>query len=893
MSERVIGAKILVDASQAAAEFKKTQEDVKQVGAAAQTGSAAASSAMQGFEKAASGASASSAQMLLRQQQLGQEMNRLNATIKAESASLDLMQRVSARSAEAQALLTGKIQESENALLGLLGQKQSLSEEANVLSGALNKTGEATENSSSGFGKLTSQVRTSGTIFEGFDPIVTAVAASLGGVTVGTAVLFSVLGSLAKAIFSTGEAKKEENRLDKEALAVQAERLRLMREEASQRSLVTEQMFRQIKAQKEIFDALFQSAVKAVIDQMAKLETKQKEINESQNKGIAAQAKLGGEYATARKELDPLVEVLFSYQKVTNSSTGDTVDHARQIGFFSNQTDLLRQAFSLVNPKIDEYGNRLGHATIQLRGTTQATREFNDELNKLKLPASDVALTKLGRGELQAQLEQKIAQQLGDKTTGETRFEANLPALNRMIDLTRQAIRAEAELSGQFIKEAEIERQLREAFSSRSTAVKAELSYEIDAALRLEGSKKREAEALAATNKARQEALQHEKALSEKTIELSKQAELAKIKIELEGFDERRALIVKNFEFEKAALKQKHLDTKENLNAIRVIELEAITELEKEKMKLYGEEKVKQMQFLEKQREDRQRMQDAELKDLRTHLSRQRQLREEEERKFLEDQAKLELAARSDKPGRKLAEIEQLAKDAAAIDRVRGGFDQTTHAGRALDEMIKNIALDGQQGFQGIGSAVVGLAQDLFSVANIANSVGNAIGNAFESAISGTESFGHSLTKAVLTFIATIAQQFGALFILIGSGLIWLGWPGGGALIGYGIALEALAGVLRGVAGRIGNDSPQQSIAASGAGGSSATSATISRDRQPIRTAFPTSPRNGGPSVVNVHLDGPATRGWWDDQMERKGMVSVSTAKGRHNQPLKAALGVG
>lgn len=355
------------------------------------------------------------------------------------------------------------------------------------------------------------------------------------------------------------------------------------------------------------------------------------------------------------------------------------------------------------------------------------------------------------------------------------------------------------------------------------------------------------------------------------------------------NFEKQRELIHEEFEDRRKVEHDKAVSRHASVADTKTINDELIW-LERKMILLNQNEEaaytIKLTEEYNKRLEHGRKFRAAEQKDFLAFMVKQRQDREKMQAEAIAAQDKLDRIARIDRPGRASAQAEQYRADAEAIDRVRTGFDQASRAGRAFDEMIRNIALDGAASFKGIGGAVAGLAQDLFSVANIANFVGNAIGNAFEAAISGADSFGHSLTKAVLGFIAGIAQQFGAMFILIGSGLIWLGYPGGGALIGYGIALEALAGVLRGVAGRIGNDNPQQSIAAAGGGGSATASATPRRDPTPKVIAFPTSgaASTGGDTIIQ--LDRQGTR----DFLDGKGVLTVSSIRGKHNRTLKKAV---
>jgi len=226
-ANRRIGAEVFVKATEASDTLKKVQGDVKGVGEAAVESNKAAAVAANGLASSHNAAAAATGNLLLKQQQTAQEITRVNAAIKAESASLDLMSRVSARSADAQGLLSGKIKESEDKIVSLLLQKKSLGDEATNLNQKLNGTSvaqatlsSATEKSNEGFNRLTTQIRTNGTIFQGYDGILQAVVGSTGGVTVGVGILISLAGALAPKIYELIQGKKEMIEIDRQQAAV-------------------------------------------------------------------------------------------------------------------------------------------------------------------------------------------------------------------------------------------------------------------------------------------------------------------------------------------------------------------------------------------------------------------------------------------------------------------------------------------------------------------------------------------------------------------------------------------------------------------------------------------------------------------------------------------------
>jgi hypothetical protein len=84
--------------------------------------------------------------------------------------------------------------------------------------------------------------------------------------------------------------------------------------------------------------------------------------------------------------------------------------------------------------------------------------------------------------------------------------------------------------------------------------------------------------------------------------------------------------------------------------------------------------------------------------------------------------------------------------------------------------------------------------------------IGNAVASAMQGMLTHQENFGKAMEKAVFQMIATQAQQWGAYFISLGTGMLFV--PGGQAqgagLIAEGVALEALSGALGAVGSRVG-----------------------------------------------------------------------------------------
>lgn len=681
--------------------------------------------------------------------------------------------------------------------------------EANVV--AQNASGE-------GFSRLTTRINVGRGALAGYDAAIEGVVRAFGGIQLGFAVAIGLAAALLPKIISLIRAKEEQIKIDKEQITTD-----LLIEKGSERTTrVAADMtaaFRILRAEKEVYI----KTTKDLTDRLHVLETQGSATSIMVGQGGETYvrvvknaedlqhevAKLNAEIGKQEEVLGPALETIRRHQEATHETTEETI------------------RWAVATHKIA--AEDIPFMTEQLNRAVPVLDEFSKKLNDLAVPKFDAATSLPGINSLQAAVEAtfQLARDQGI-TDWAQQVKFATPALKALDDALKHY---GGTVEGYNKLLAQNENGMRAAIALMKEQTKA-----FD-----ENFNKRKAQDVGP--QLEMEALKAEARLREDDLGL------------------RMSIIHREFDLRREKLKEDGQATKENFQNLELMELIATKELLVELKKRadatvehYAQLSAERAKDLTRQREFRIK----ELAEWGEHYVKQRQSREEQEKKFFENQAKIEFTARSDREGRKETQADALRAQSDELKRVREAFGQTSIAARTFDEMLKNIAEDGQAGFKGISASISGLASELFSVANIANAVGNAIGSAFEAAISGTESFGHSLTKAVLTFIATIAQQFGAMFILIGSGLIWLGWPGGGALIGYGIALEALAGVLRGLANNIGKSNAAPSAAgaatASGGGGGAPTR----QPTPPLVVSFPTSGSQSQPIVIQ--LDRSASR---------------------------------
>lgn len=895
---RRVGVEVFASGGNSKEVFNGVKEDIKGVGQEAQKTSTATNAAMNGVGAAARGASGNTSQLLLRQQQLGQEMSRVNSAIKAESASLDLMQRVSARSADAAGLLNGKIVESQNALLGLLERKKATNSELEVLSRQLDKADGA-------FNKVTTRVSVGRGVLSGYDAAVEGLVRSMGGIDLGLAITLGLMSSLLPKIIELASGKAKIIELDEKQIALDVTAARAARDRADAEgrtakitqdlnALLTEYGNRLAsaitKANEESKATKDYAASKQFLSQAYKnLESDNERAVTRAAAEIArteqlkqSTAALTGERQKADADLRKTTDSIIQFGIQTGRSNEQILEAARANGANSvvlqrlkDDLDSGRRAaieFAIEAEKLAEALRKVEAPKLNLEFLRTQNQSINERINNaVELastgftlgPPTDIQLQAAIRPELEA-----VRKELRETAAGLAHNQAEATALynvylSQLLPLYRT-----------WIEQLDRADHNMKAFADHT--------------------KEQEAAAKALATTTAQLASEQRASL------LQTQIAIAQDKGDYERlYSLKNDLITENFRLKTEKLMLDKQATKENLVALAFMEMDAHKQLAIEQ-KRDNEERIKENDRMLKTFADGERAVAGEIFKIREKLltdsqkstllwwkqHNQFQMAQIKEAVKLMDEVQrafrqpLGIAIQKNKLEEIVLMMQKLNVDVRDVSQA---FGFTASNVQVFTLQLKAIeAFKNKDVIGGISLSVKALAADIFSVANIATFVGNAIGNAFEAAISGTDSFGKSLTKAILNFIATIAQQFGSMFILIGSGLIWLGWPGGGALIGYGIALLALSGVLRGLANRLDNRQEQQQQASLASGGSSA--ASRGQDRQPRNNVvpFPTSGRSASNNSgsFTVSLDRQGTK----DFLEGKKVLTMDDLNGGGNK---------
>ena len=216
-SSREVTIKYLADGAQAKAETKEVSREIDNVAKAAKASSNITSAANDNISKSARGAASAVAAYDREIIAARRDLAQLNSQI------VSVTQSQGRNSQAAQELRKEYVLQSA-ALRQLVAEKAGLAVEAKAEaviaaeSAAAQKVlTAATESSGQGFSRLTTQVRTSGTIFQGFDGILQAGLGSIGGVTVLTSIFISMLGALVPKLIELGGATQRKIELDNEA----------------------------------------------------------------------------------------------------------------------------------------------------------------------------------------------------------------------------------------------------------------------------------------------------------------------------------------------------------------------------------------------------------------------------------------------------------------------------------------------------------------------------------------------------------------------------------------------------------------------------------------------------------------------------------------------------
>lgn len=717
-----------------------------------------------------------------------------------------------------------------------------------------------------GLFRLTSMINTGQGPLRGYDALIQALVRSIGGIPVWAAVAIPIVLALAQALFKKGEASAEAIKIDKEQLATS-----LALADAQQRL---------IRVQGDLFSAVvgISREAKVYLEHQKDLVSSQQLAASGTGVFTAENAKLAislqrnqGFVETAQFELGALAGMIRDASRGQQGLNKDVVSSAEAL---SEQDKKIRPLILAITEYRDQTGQsseaviewaaKVGHLAPEavefLREQLQKIEPFivkmTEDLQKLTIPKFDMKNTAEGIEALtQAVLSGLTAgfdKGLGGSATTTNSFRATVQALSGTIEALDQALKRVAG------NEAAYNRLLSEQLPSIRSAI--ELHKQL--------------------NKEYNESFKtKEKTIKDITPQLEMESLKASIALNKENFEQKRELIKREFDLRREEMVKNRQDTELNMTLLQAIEIKRLHELDNEYVAHYQKIKDERLKDFNRFLDYLDKTTDA----LRKQMAHQRQIREDEEKKFFENQAKIEFAARSNRAGRKETQADEFARQADEMRRVHLVFNDLNRDSIAFQAHLKAIdAFSRDEGFlSGFKNALGGVINEFDLAQAAGQSFATALQSAFDRAINYGENFAEVFGKVLLAgILSAIGQQAiaeGTYHILAGIAKLFNPFTAaqGAQEIAAGAALVAFGSAL--VAGASAITNSMNHKAAGGTGGAATTSGASSSAQPnpahpPTITPFPTSPSS--PAIV---FDGRQTADLVIRVLESRGMVSVRT----------------
>lgn len=735
------------------------------------------------------------------------------------------------------------------------------------LAGATAAVGAGSETAKEGLFRLTNMINTGQGPLRGYDALIQALVRSIGGIPIWAAVAIPIVLALAAALMKKGDASAEAIKIDKEQLAAS-----LALADAQQRL---------IRVQGDLFSSVvgISREAKTYLEHQKDLVQAQTLASSGTGLFTGENVKLGislqrnhGFLETVKFEMGALVGMIYDASRGQKGLNNDVVASAEALAEQDKKVKPLilaiaeyRDQTGQSSEAVIQWAEKVGHlapeAVAFLREQLQKLEPFiaklTEDLQKLTIPKFDMKNTMEGvEAQVQALLSGLTAtfeKGIGGSATATNSFRAQVQALGSQIEALDNSLKRVAGT------EAAYNKLLSEQLPTVQSAIALhkQLNKEYDESFKTK-----------------------QKTIKDIGPALEMESLKASIALHKEDFSLRRRLITEEFDLRRAEMVKNRQDTELNLALLRGIQIKALSALEDEHLAHYKKidaERLKdQNRFFD--------LLDKQNAEVRKRLIQQRQIREDEEKKFYANQAKIEFAARSDRPGRREEEAATRKRQNDENARAVIIFGQLARSEQLLAEQVRlaNGQLSDQEAvLTAVGSAAERFTEDWIKSGAIFQVVADGISNAMRRMVANGEDFGANMKAMFLDLIAQLAEYWGRLFISMGAGMMFINPGAGIGLVAAGMALMALAGVFHGL-----SDKAQKAAAATGnsagGAGSSATSGAASagvaaRPGPPTNVIpFPTSPM-GQTIVVHNHFDRGATRTAMRGFLEGEGFVTEST----------------
>lgn len=745
------------------------------------------------------------------------------------------------------------------------GEIAQLPPTATAAAGATVALGAGADTAKEGLFRLTNMINTGQGPLRGYDALIQALVRSIGGIPIWAAVAIPIVLALAAALMKKGDASAEAVKIDKEQLAAS-----LALADAQQRLI-------------RVQGDLFASVVGISREAKTYLEH-QKDLVQAQTLASSGAGVFTGENVklaislqrnqgfleTVKFEMGALVGMIYDASRGQKGLNNDVVASAEALAeqdkkirplilAIAEYRDQTGQSTEAVIQWAEKVGHLAPEAVTFLREQLQKLEPFiaklTEDLQKLTIPKFDVKNTMEGvEAQVQALLSGLTAtfeKGIGGSATATNSFRAQVQALGSQIEALDNSLKRVAGT------EAAYNKLLAEQLPSIQAAIALhkQLNKEYDESFKTK-----------------------QKTIKDIGPALEMESLKASIALHKEDFSLRRRLIAEEFDLRRAEMVRNRQDTELNLALLRGIQIKAFSALEDEHIAHYKKidgERLKDLnRFFD--------LLDKQNAEVRKRFVQQRQIREDEEKKFFVNQAKIEFAARSDRPGRREEESATRKRQNDENARAVIIFGQLARSEQLLAQQVRlaNGQLSGQEAIlTAVGSAAEQFTEDWIKSGAIFQTVADGISNAMHRMVANGEDFGANMKAMFLDLIAQLASYWGRLFISMGAGMLWISPGAGLGLIAAGVALLALSGVFAGLSEKAQKAAAATGNSASGAGTTSgaASAGGAARPGPPTNVIpFPTSPMPQT-IVVHNHFDRGATRTAVRGFLESDGFVTEST----------------
>ncbi|HEX8091032.1 MAG TPA: hypothetical protein VF762_19415 [Blastocatellia bacterium] len=880
---RRVGVEVFVSgAPQAKEEFDKTSESIKAI-------SKNTDAAMNGVKSSSSAAAAAlgavkdrveanKAALLGYDRQIDQ-LRKQHVGLQADIAKL-LADGLKPEDGEILALerdagaLTLEMKRLRAEKMALATETKGLTLEAGGLAETVKKEKQAVEESTSAWSRKTSMINTGQGALRGYDAIIQAVVRSFGGITLLWAIAIQIGSALLPVIVRLFNAKKDLVEIDKEQVLLDG----LIAKRSGDMTRVNADIITSLRNVAAEQDA-YQKNTAKLDSAMGALEGTTKKTN------VAIHAYASEAFLTPRnellqqqivginsalgeqeKKLRPAIDALGSLRNVYGLNTEQLLIVAEKLHIFNGETEEGARTREFFREQLEKEPEALKAVAKEVDKVTKATFDLATQAQLAALAIKEIKPPHIDFGAVQGVPGAESRLNQGQRTLEaagiDDRATQARALASEIKNLKEEILRAVAAGASQ----ADITRQL--LIPTR------ELIVEYD---KQENAYKK----LTNTSKA---AERIEEQQARRIFDLRKELINSTDAVEKQDFDKRRELIRQETQFRIDEDKRRGVATVTSIQLLYANELTQIARIDqaeaeslRKKEELIRKDATERALFMNKQREDRVRMQEKEIADQRRHD----EFLLKQEREF---QAELEsIRSQRDRATVK-GGVQKLNQfDKAELESVRAAFGFVSRSARIYELQLRAIQkAQSSDNWGAFKDTISAIGQEFITGGGLAQAWAGAIQGAFDASINNGQSFISSFGKILL---GGMLQIFGQMAVISGSYHVAEGiarmatiWDFAGGLKEFlgGTALIALGAAMGAAGGAIANSGKGSGNAATGgasaANGGAASGGNASRRRDAPPTVFPVN--SGSQMPLNITLINKLDRAGSKAYLEGQGVLT-------------------